>query len=156
MATIDLLRRASRPGTWVLREAPGGSHFVDKEIDHAQDTPGIVFYRFGAPLYFANATYFEEEIEKLVSQAATPIKWFVLDAQAMVDIDTTGEETLHQVLKWLTSRGVTFALSRANQSTAALLAQYHLLPIIGENRMYPTNRHAISAFRQETEQAIEI
>ena len=149
LSTIDLLRRASRPGTWVLREAPDGSHFIPEETDHAPDTPGIIIYRFGAPLYFANATLFGEEVEKLVMQAAAPVKWFVLDAEAMVDIDTTGEEALHQVLTWLAKSGVTVAVSRANQSTAALLAHYHLLELIGENRMYPTNRHAIEAFRNE-------
>jgi high affinity sulfate transporter 1 len=152
LATIDLLRRASRPGTWVLQEAPDGSHFVPQEADHAPGPSGIIIYRFGAPLYFANATLFEEEVEKLVSQAAAPVKWFVLDAEAMVDIDTTGEEVLHQVLTWLAKRGVTVALSRANQPTSALLARYHLMPLIGENRLYPTNRHAVEAFRRETGQ----
>ena len=153
LATIDLLRRAARPSAWVLREAPDRSHFVPEETDHAPDTSGLIIYRFGAPLYFANATFFEEEVEKLVTQAATPVKWFVLDAEAMVDIDTTGEEVLHQVLTWLANRGVTVALSRANQPTSALLSRYHLLELIGKNRLYPTNRHAIAAFRQETGQA---
>jgi high affinity sulfate transporter 1 len=152
LAMIDLLRRASRPGTWVLQEAPDGSHFVPEETDHAPDTSGIIIYRFGAPLYFANAAFFEEEVEKLVTQAPAPVKWFVLDAEAMVDIDTTGEETLHQVLTSLAKRGVTIAISRANQSTASLLSHYHLLELIGENRLYPTNRHAIAAFRRETGQ----
>jgi MFS superfamily sulfate permease-like transporter len=71
----------------------------------------------------------------------------------MVDIDTSGEEVLHQVLTSLAKRGVTLAVSRANQPTAALLAKYHLLKLIGENRLYPTNRHAIEAFRQEAGQA---
>jgi SulP family sulfate permease len=153
LATIDLLRRASRPRTWVLQEAPDGSHFVPEETDHAPDTNGIIIYRFGASLYFANATSFEEEVKKLVTQAATPIKWFVLDAQAMNDIDTTGAEALHQVLAWLGNRGVTVALSRANQPTAALLGRYHLLELIGEKRLYPSNRHAIAAFRREAGQA---
>ena len=153
LATIDVLRRASRPGTWVLREAADGSHFVPTETDHPPDPSGIIIYRFGAPLYFANANLFEEEVEKLVTQAATPVKWLVLDAEAMVDIDTTGEEVLHQVLTWLANRGVTVALSRANPSTTALLAHYHLLELIGENRLYPTNRHAIEAFRREMGQA---
>jgi MFS superfamily sulfate permease-like transporter len=153
LATIDLLRRASRPGAWVLREAPDGSHFVPGETVQAPDTSGIIIYRFGAPLYFANAGFFEEEVEKLVTQVATPVKWLVLDAEAMVDIDSTGEEVLHQVLKWLANRGVTVALSRANQPTVALLARYHLLDLIGENRLYPTNRHAIAAFRREAGQA---
>ena len=95
-------------------------------------------------------------MEKLVSQSATPVKWFVLDAEAMVDIDTTGAESLHQVLTSLAKQGVTVAVSRANQSTAALLAHYHLLELIGENRMYPTNRHAIAAFRRETKQATPV
>jgi sulfate permease, SulP family len=149
LATIDLLRRASRPGTWVLREAPDGSHFIPEETDHAPDVPGIIIYRFGASLYFANATFFEEEVEKLVTQAAAPVKWFVLDAEAMNDMDTTGEETMHQVLTWLAKRGVTVAVSRANPSTTELLRHYHLMELIGENRLYPTNRHAIAAFRKE-------
>jgi SulP family sulfate permease len=153
MSTIDVIRRASRPRTWVLQEAPDGSHFVSQETDHAPETSGLIIYRFGASLYFANATLFGEEVEKLVTQAATPVKWFVLDAEAIVDIDTTGEEALHQVLTGLAKRGVTVAVSRANQSTAALLAHYHLLELIGENRLYPTNRHAIAAFRKETGQA---
>ena len=94
-------------------------------------------------------------MEKLVLGAAAPVKWFVLDAEAMVDIDTTGEEALHQVLTWLAKRGVTVAVSRANQSTTALLAHYHLLELIGENRMYPTNRHAIEAFRKKGETEYE-
>jgi len=150
-ATIDLLRRSSKPKAWVLRETPDGSHFVAEETDHAPDASGIIIYRFGASLYFANAVFFEEEVEKLVTQAAVPVKWFVLDAEAMVDIDITGEEVLHQVLAWLADRGVTVALSRANQSTVALLEHYHLLELIGKNRLYPTNRHAMAAFRRERE-----
>ena len=152
LAMIDLLRRASKPGTWVLREAPDGSHFVPEETDHSHDTSGIIIYRFGAPLYFANATFFEEDIETLVTQAATPVKWFVLDAEAMVDIDTTGAETLHQVLTSLAKRDITVAVSRANQSAVDLLSRYHLLKLMGKNRLYPTNRHAIAAFRKETGQ----
>jgi high affinity sulfate transporter 1 len=153
LSTIDLLRRASHPRTWVLKEAPDGSHFVPEETDHVPDTSGIIIYRFGASLYFANANLFEEEVGKLFARAVTPVKWFVLDAQSMNDMDTTGAETMHQVLTWLAGRGVSVAVSRANPSTATLLRHYHLLELIGENRMYPTNRHAIAAFRRETGQA---
>ncbi len=153
LATIDLLRRASRPRTWMLREAPDGSHFIAEDTEHAPDTNGVIIYRFGASLYFANAALFEEEVEKLVDRAATPVQWLVLDAQAMNDIDTTGAEALHQVLQRLKDRGVSVAVSRANPSTTALLAHYHCVERIGENRLYPTNRHAMAAFRQETGQS---
>ena len=124
LSTIDLLRRASRPGTWVLREAPDGSHFLPVEAGSAPDTSGLIIYRFGAPLYFANASLLEEEVEKLLTQATTPVKWLVLDVQAMVDIDTSGAEVLHQVLSRLADQGVTVAMSRPNQSLLDLLDRY--------------------------------
>ena len=149
LATIDLLRRASRPGTWVLREAPDGSHFLPEEAGSAPDTSGLIVYRFGAPLYFANANLLEEEVEKLVTQATTPVKWLVLDVEAMVDIDTSGEEVLHQVLSGLVDRGVTVAISRANPELLDLLKRYHLLESIDDEHIFPTNRHAIAVYRQE-------
>jgi SulP family sulfate permease len=90
-----------------------------------------------------------EEVEKLVTQGSAPIKWFVLDAEAMSDIDTTGAEVLHQVLTLLANRDVTFAVARANPQLPPLLQRYHLLELIGENRLYPTNRHAVAALCQE-------
>ena len=149
LATIDLLRRASRPGTWVLREAPDGSHLIPEKAGSAPATSGLIVYRFGAPLYFANAGLFEEDIETLVTQAATPVDRLVLDVQAMVDIDTSGSETLHQVLSGLRDRGVTVALSRVNPEQLELLKRYDLLELIGEEHIYPTNRHAVAALRQE-------
>ena len=152
LSMIDLLRRASRPGTSVLREAPDGSHFLPEEAGSDADTSGLIIYRFGAPLYFANASLFEEEVEKLVTQATTPVKWLVLDVQAIVDIDTSGAEVLRQILSRLTDGGVTVALSRAHPELLSLLKRYDLLESIGDEHIYPTNRHAIAAYRQEHEQ----
>jgi SulP family sulfate permease len=149
LATIDVIRRASRPSTWVLREAQDGSHFVPTETVAAPDESGLIVYRFGSPLYFANANLFMEQVEKLVTQGPAPIKAFVLDAEAMSDIDTTGAEVLHQVLSLLANRGVTFAVARANPRLPHLLRRYRLLESIGENRLYPTNRRAVAALRQE-------
>ena len=149
LTTIDVVRRASKPGTWVLREAPDGSHFVPTEAIAAPDASGVVVYRFGAPLYFANANLFMEEVERLLAQESPPIRAFVLDAEAMSDIDTTGAEVLHQVLTLFAKRCVTFAVARANPQLLPLLQRYDLLEMIGENRLYPTNRHAVAALRQE-------
>ena len=151
LTTIDVVRRASKPGTWVLREAPDGSHFVPTEAAAAADESGVVVYRFGAPLYFANANLFMEEVEQLLTQGSAQVRAFVLDAEAIADIDTTGAEVLHQVLTLLAGRGVAFAMARANPQLRPLLQRYHLLPLIGENRLYPTNRHAVAALRQEGE-----
>ena len=148
LTTIDVIRRASNPGTWVLREAPDGSHFVPTDAVATPDESGLIVYRFGSPLYFANASLFVEEVERLVTNSPAPIKGFVLDAEAVTDIDTTGAEVLHQVLALLAVRKVTFAVARANPQLPALLKRYDLLELIGKNRLYPTNRHAVAALCQ--------
>ena len=84
------------------------------------------------------------------ARAPTPVRWFVLDAQAMVDVDTTGAEVLRQAITLLTKRDITFAVSRADRSFRSWLERYDLLALIDQNRFYPTNRHAAAAFREET------
>ena len=135
-------------------EAPDGSHFVpvERRADAAARS-GLVVYRFGAPLYFANATLFLDEVEQLLTRAPTPVRWFVLDAEAMVDVDTTGAEVLRQAITLLAERNVTFAVSRADRAFRSWLEKYELMELIDQSRFYPTNRHAAAAFR-ERERAI--
>ena len=90
LSTIDVIRRAASPETSALMEAPDGSHFVPLDAGQASGLPGLVVYRFGAPLYFANATRFLDDVERLATQGPVPVRWFVLDAEAMVDVDTDG------------------------------------------------------------------
>jgi high affinity sulfate transporter 1 len=155
MATIDVIRRASRPSTWVLHEAPDRSHFVPREIASAPTAPGLIVYRFGAPLYFANAALFLEEVEDLVAQAPTPVKSFVLDAESMLDMDTTGAESFRQVLDLLADHDVAFAMGRPSPRLRKVLRRYHLLELIGEDRLYPTNRHAVAACFHDQESGKE-
>jgi high affinity sulfate transporter 1 len=149
LSLIDLIRRASRPETSALVEAPDGSHFAPAAAGDAISPSGLVIYRFGAPLYFANATLFLEEIEQLLARATTPVRWFVLDAEAMVDVDTTGAEVLRQAITMLGERDVTFAVSRSGRSFRSWLEKYELMELIDSRRLYPTNRHVAAAFREE-------
>ena len=149
MSIIDLLRRASLPFTTLLRESAPGSYFISGGEGSAHSTPGLIVYRFTAPLYFANANLFSEEIEKLVAQAPTPVRWFVLDSSAIHDMDTTGEEAMRQVLTMLAERDVTFAVSRCSTPLQSILKDYGLLDEIGRERLYDTNRDAVAAIRRE-------
>ena len=78
-----------------------------------------------------------------------PVRWFVLDAEAMVDVDTTGAEALRQAIALLAGRGITFAVSRADRSFRSWLERYGLATLVDERHFYPTNRHAAEAFRAE-------
>ncbi len=155
LSTIDVIRRASRPDTSALQEAADGSHFAPVGVGDAGSPSGLVVYRFGAPLYFANATLFLDEIEQLVDRAPTPVRWFVLDAEAMVDVDTTGAEVLRQAITLLAERNVTFAVSRADRSFRSWLEKYELMELIDPRRFYPTNRHAAAAFREDPERGVK-
>ena len=149
LSVIDVIRRASAPATSALVEAPDGSHFVPLTAGQPSGIPGLVVYRFGAPLYFANATLFSDDVERLVTEAPTPVRWFVLDAEAMVDVDTTGAGVLRQAIALLAKRDVTFAVSRADASFRGWLEKYELMDLVGAGRFYPTNRHAAAAFRAD-------
>jgi sulfate permease, SulP family len=149
LSTVDVIRRASNPDTTALVEAPDGSHFVPLQAGQASSSQGLVVYRFGAPLYFANATRFLDDVERLVTQAPPPARWFVLDAEAMVDIDTTGAAVLRQAMALLAKRKITFAVSRADRAFRSWLEQYELMELVEPDRFYPTNRHAAAAFRRE-------
>jgi MFS superfamily sulfate permease-like transporter len=157
LSTIDIVRRAANPQTAVLNELPNGrGSYANLGAHQAVTRPGLIIYRFGAPLYFANANILHEQVEKLVKEANGPVEWFVLDAEAISDIDTTGAEALEQTVKTLRQTGVTFAISRASPPVPELLRTYELLEEIGEERLYMTNRDAVAAFYEETGQPVPV
>jgi sulfate permease, SulP family len=149
LSTIDVIRRASNPVTVALTEAADGSHFVPGDAARGSGVPGLVLYRFGAPLYFANAARFLDDVERLIAESPHPVRAFVLDAEAIVDVDTTGAATLRQAIALLGKAKVTFAISRADHAFRSWLEQYDLIEHIDPERFYPTNRHAAAAFRAE-------
>jgi MFS superfamily sulfate permease-like transporter len=77
------------------------------------------------------------------------VRWFVLDAAAISDLDSTGAEALENVGEELHRRGIVFALARAEPPLPDLLRTYGLLERIGPERLYPTARDAVTAFRAE-------
>ncbi|HIK43571.1 MAG TPA: SulP family inorganic anion transporter [Leptolyngbyaceae cyanobacterium M65_K2018_010] len=150
LSMIDLLRRVARPPTAVLVGAPGTDRFVAAaRYPEASPVPGLLIYRFSAPLIFPNAEFFKTQVQDLVTTAATPVQWFVLDAEAITDIDVTGAEALEQVIEDLAHQRVEFAMTRVTQPLQNLLANYELLPHpIHPGRLYSSNRQATEAFLQ--------
>jgi hypothetical protein len=78
----------------------------------------------------------------------------VLDAEAMVEVDTTAAAVLRQAIDLLASRGISFAVSRDDLSLRSWLERYELLALIGERHFHPTNRHAAEAFREDLARAV--
>jgi SulP family sulfate permease len=150
LSMIDLLARASKPPTAVLAGVPGKDRFVAAtRYPEAAPTPGLLIYRFSAPLIFANAEFFKEQIADLVETTTPPVQWFVLDAEAITDIDVTGAEALEQAIESLEHHRVAFAMTRVSQPVQQLLSTYALMPHpIGREDIYDTNRQVTQAFLQ--------
>jgi high affinity sulfate transporter 1 len=147
LSILDLLRRMARPHDGILGYVPGlpGMHDIDDHPDAAL-IPGLVVYRYDAPLCFANAEDFRRRsLDALEASGSSP-EWFLLNAEANVDVDVTGLDALGQLLDELDKRGITFAMARVKQDLRDELTAAGLVEKIGEGRIFPTLPTAVAEY----------
>jgi sulfate permease, SulP family len=149
LSILDLLRRLARPHDGILGEVPGvaGMHDVD-DYPRATRIAGLVVYRYDAPLCFANADNFRHRALAAVEAAPTRTEWFLLNAEANVEVDITAVDALEDLRAELARRGVVFAMARVKQDLRDLLGRGGFLDRVGEDRVFPTLPTAVAAFRQ--------
>jgi MFS superfamily sulfate permease-like transporter len=105
--------------------------------------------RFDGPLFFANASYLEEQI-RLRRQNKRHLKHIILAAESISDIDASGEEVLSLSVDRLRSAGIDISLSGVNESVMALLERTHLLAKIGEDHTFPSIKRAVNTIHRQT------
>ncbi|MGW5228822.1 SulP family inorganic anion transporter [Nocardia niigatensis] len=153
LSILDLLRRVARAHDAIQGFVPGlaGMHDVDDYPD-ATTVPGLVVYRYDAPLCFANAEDFRRRALAAVDTAATtvPVRWFVLNAEANVEVDLTALDAVDQLRAELDSRDVVFAMARVKKDLRAALDAAGLTERIGADRLFPTLPTALAAYRHQT------
>ncbi len=110
-----------------------------------QAAPGLVIYRFGAGLYYANATRFTEEVLAILEEADPKVEWFCLSAASMGDIDYSGAGALRQVASEIKKHDARFVICELEPSVADVPAKYGLQPEIGE--IYPFIEDVIAAYQ---------
>jgi sulfate permease, SulP family len=147
LSILDLLRRVARPHDGILGYAPGvaGMHDIDDYPD-ATLVPGLVVYRYDAPLCFANAENFRQRALAAVDASPTPVEWFVLNAEANVEVDLTAIDTLDELRAELDRRGIVFALARVKQDMRDDLAAAGLVQQVGDDRIFPTLPTAVQGY----------
>ncbi|HEV8402026.1 MAG TPA: SulP family inorganic anion transporter [Candidatus Limnocylindrales bacterium] len=119
----------------------------------AQALPGLVIYRFGASLYYANASRFTEEILELIAQADPPVRWFCLSASAMGDVDYSGADAIRAIVEELDKQDVRFVMTEVDPAIEQLLDAYGLTDKIGTANIYPTSLDVAAAYRSATASA---
>ena len=108
--------------------------------------PGLIVYRFGGGIFYANATRLSDEVLGLV-EGDDPPRWFVFDAAAVDDIDFTGGKTLAELADQLHARNVVLALCQVNDKVRGQLDTFGITPKIGAEHVYDTVEDALEAFR---------
>jgi MFS superfamily sulfate permease-like transporter len=148
LSILDLLRRVARPHDSVLGFVPGvaGMHDID-DYPQAQLEPGLLVYRYDAPLFFANAEDFRTRAIAAVDANPDPVRWFVLNAEANVEVDLTALDAVDQLRRDLDRRGIVFAMARVTWHLREALDAAGLLDKIGEDRIFPTLPTAVQAYR---------
>ncbi|QCH24024.1 putative sulfate transporter [Mycobacteroides salmoniphilum] len=147
LSILDLLRRVAHPHDSVLGFVPGvpGMHDLD-DYPGAHAIPGLVVYRYDAPLCFANAEDFRQRAMAAVAAGPEPVEWFILSAEANVDVDLTALDALDRLREDLENMGIVFVMARVKQDLRDALAAAGLLTTIGEDRIFVTLPTALDAF----------
>ena len=148
LSILDLLRRLARPHDGILGAVPGvaGMHDID-DYPGATRLAGLVVYRYDAPLCFANADNFRRRALAAVDESPTPVEWFLLNAEANVEVDITAVDALEDLRAELERRGIVFAMARVKQDLHDILSKAGFLQRVGAERVFPTLPTAVAGFR---------
>lgn len=142
LAILLFFRRNWWPHGAILGEVPelGGWHSVGRYPD-AIERPGIVVFRWEAPLFFANANQFREQVRLLVRESRPD--WIVLQCEAITDIDVTAAEVLKELDEEVNAQGVHLAFVELRSRLADLVRRYGLHSTLDQEHFYPSLDHAL-------------
>ena len=147
---LSLLRHVHhsyRPNTMVLTPDGSGQWLPVPATPGVETEPGLVIYRFGADLFYANDNRFTDEVRALIEKAPTPVRWFVVDASAMTDIDYSAARSLRDLFDDLKSRKVNLVFGRVNIYLRADMNRHGITAVIGEKFIFSTLHDALAAVR---------
>jgi MFS superfamily sulfate permease-like transporter len=141
-----LIRRLDHPTIEVLGRAPDGSTYADAATNpEVRAVPGVLVYAFRAPLVFANAEIFTDDLTTRADGPSPRPDAVILDCEGMAEVDTTGADALRQLHETLGMRGQRLLLARVNNAVVDFLHRDRTLETLGEDAIYATVRSAVAA-----------
>ena len=151
LSLLVALGRIARPHDAILGDGQDLDGWVDAETyPGARTLPGLLVYRFDAPLFFANADRYRERLEQLVEENPGEEDWLVLDFEGVGEADTTAVDMLVELLDEHQRAGRVVAIARANERVLHRLQRADLLEPDGAARVFPTINSAVRAFTAAT------
>jgi high affinity sulfate transporter 1 len=147
IAIAEFLWDGWRPHSAVLGRTYGvkGYHDVTRYPD-ARRIPGLVLFRWDAPLFFANAEFFKERALDALSKSPTPVRWLVVAAEPVTSVDVTAGDTIAELDKALHARGIEFCFAELKDPVKDKLKRFGLFAQFGESYFFPTIGAAVSSY----------
>jgi sulfate permease, SulP family len=137
------VRHSYRPFAMVL--VPDARERWEPAVPGLTTDPGLIVYRFGADLFYANADRFADQVRGLVAGAPEPVRWFVVDCAAVFDLDYTAARTVRELVDELKAAKVCLVLARVNAFLHSDLVRHGVAAAVGEERIFETLHEAIDA-----------
>ena len=149
LSLLVALGRMARPHDAVLSDGRDLDGWVDAEAHPgARTLPGLLVYRFDAPLFFANSDRYRERLEQLIETNPGEEEWLVLDFEGVGEADTTAIDMLVELLAEHERAGRVVAIARGNDRVLRRLERAHLLGPAGTALVFPTINAAVRAFTE--------
>ena len=145
---VDHLRHSYHPINSVLVKSPAGHWQPAPVLPGARTEEGLVVYRFGTSLYYANAPRLIDDVTALSAQGS-PLRWIVLDGAAIGDVDYTAAAVLTRVIEHLRKRHIRIAFSAVFGPVREQLDRYGISAALGPGSYYDTPGEALEAFHTE-------
>lgn len=151
LSLLAFIRRAWWPHDAVLGRADGVKGYHDLTYyPEARQVPGLVLYRFDAPLFFANADVFRDRVRERVAAADAPVRWVVIAAEPITDVDTTAAALLDDLQAELAAAGITLAFAELKDPVRARLRRYGALERVPDELIFPTVGTAVTGYIRST------
>jgi sulfate permease, SulP family len=147
LSLFRVVHHSYRPHTAVLFEGKNGIWQSKPVVPGATTEPGIVVYRFSAPLFYANANHFSQEVRMLASTAPTPLHWIVVDAGAITDLDFSSACVVREVLQDLSADGTGMAFAHVRAGLRPDLDRHHVTEALGRANIYDALHEAVTDLR---------
>jgi high affinity sulfate transporter 1 len=141
------VRHSYRPHTMMLVPNATGRWTPVPATPGEETEPGLVVYRFGADLFYANVNRFADEVRALVERAPTPVRWFIVDAGAITNIDYSAAQSIRDLLDDLARQRVGMVFARVSPYLRSDMDRHGLTAAIDETRIFTTLHEAIAAVR---------
>ena len=147
LSLLQHVRHSYRPNTAVVLHDINDRWRLEEATPGKMIEPGLVMFWFGSDLFYANASRFAEKARQLVDESPTPVRWLVIDASAITDIDFSAGKAFLELQQDLAKKGVVLGITRINRRDYPDFDRLGLAAAIGENHIFASRHECIAAYR---------